>query len=369
MRKPRFESLHRWLLSLTLALGILFAPATALANMANPRQPGDPLGEPTGGLETVTIEHETLVIDLRPLSNDEPAAVDAVYDVRNDGSARTLDLEFIATGLIDRGAGVWLDRVPIKANASTAGQLPASWQPPKTTPGIGGGALDYGVRRNGTLGFDLDLTPGPHQIRVHYLARASAYSGDSPARYWQLGYVLAPARSWAHFGGLDVRVQVPSGWRAASNPALTRTGDDLDGTFRDVPADALALTVQAPFSPVPYADDAAPAALIVCLIVAIVLAVVAGRWLRRRGQSVGWTIALAFGIAVVSAVVVLVASAWNPSMSSVPDSQIAWTYDYGHGLVGLGLAALAFVATLVVAPLAAFVGSRRVNQKIGKARG
>ena len=340
-------------------------PATASANMANPRQPGDPLGEPTGGLESVTIEHETLVIDLRPLANDDPAAVDATYNVRNDGSARALNLEFIATGLVEKGSGVWLDNAPVKASVSTAGALPRSWQPPRTTPGIGGGVLDYGVRRNGTLAFDLSLTPGPHQIHVHYLARATAYSGDSPARYWQLGYVLAPARSWAHFGGLDVRVQVPPGWRAASDPSLTRKGDELDGSFNTIPSDALGLTVQAPFSPVPYADAMAPIAWIVCLLITIVLGIVTGRWLSRRRRSIVWTIPLAVVVAVVSAIVVVAVTAWNPSTAAVPDSQLAWTYDYGRGFVGLGTAVLAFVAALVVTPLAAFVGGLLAKRSSG----
>lgn len=366
VRRVAYQRFPGWLLSVALLLGVLFMPATASANMANPRQPGDPLGEPTGGLESVTIEHETLLIDLRPLADDDPAAVSATYNVRNDGSGRVLHLEFIATGLVEKGAGVWLDNQPVPADLSTAGALPASWQPPKTTPGIGGGTLGYGVRRNGTLTFDLTLTPGPHRILVHYLARATSYSGDSPARYWQLGYVLAPARSWAHFGGLDARVQVPPGWRAASDPALTRNGDELDGSFNNVPSDALALTVQAPFSPSPFADAVAPAAWIVCLAIAIGLGTVAGRWLSRRRRSVAWTIPLAIVVAVLSAIVVVAATDWNPSTSAVPDSQIAWTYDYGRGFVGVGVALLAFVATLVVTPLAAFVGGRKSKQVTGR---
>ncbi|MGH7862943.1 MAG: hypothetical protein ACREOS_11980, partial [Candidatus Dormibacteraceae bacterium] len=123
--------------------------------------------------------------------------------------------------------------------------------------------------------------------------------------------------------------------------------------------DALALTVQAPFSPVPYAGAIPLIALLICLIVVSILGIALGRWLRGHGRSLVWAIPLAIGLAVVSAIVVATASAWNPSTSPVPDSQLAWTYDYGRGSLGLFLAALAFLATPVVTPLAAFAASRK----------
>src|SRR5262249_38897238 len=38
-------------------------------------------------------------------------------------------------------------------------------------------------------------------------------------------------------------------WRAAATPELTRDGDTLSGHFSDVPADSIALTIQAPAGP------------------------------------------------------------------------------------------------------------------------
>ena len=55
--------------------------------------------------------------------------------------------------------------------------------------------------------------------------------------------MLAPARAWDGFGGLDVTVHLPACWAAASRPELARVGDELRGSFDAVPADALALTV------------------------------------------------------------------------------------------------------------------------------
>jgi uncharacterized iron-regulated membrane protein len=64
--------------------------------------------------------------------------------------------------------------------------------------------------------------------------------------YRQFAYILAPARSWAGFGGLDVTVHVPDDWSVASRPALQREGALLNGSFNDVPADAIALTLRPP---------------------------------------------------------------------------------------------------------------------------
>jgi hypothetical protein len=40
-----------------------------------------------------------------------------------------------------------------------------------------------------------------------------------------------------------VTVSLPACWLAASRPELTRSGDELRGTFDSLPADALAFTV------------------------------------------------------------------------------------------------------------------------------
>jgi hypothetical protein len=63
---------------------------------------------------------------------------------------------------------------------------------------------------------------------------------------WQLPYILAPAREWASFGGLDVTVYLPETWQAASKPSLEREDNVLRGSFAHVPADCLALAVRAP---------------------------------------------------------------------------------------------------------------------------
>lgn len=236
---------HRWG---GTVLVLALVPAVASGNIAAPWRSGQPVGEPAG-LRTVRIERETLILDLRPLSAGTSAVVEATYQLYNQGDTLTTDLVFVSGSLIGDQAGVWLDEQAVPHDREAKPALPPSWQPPRQTPGLGGGRdLDYRINspKELTLAFRVNLAPGPHTLRVKYDAKASAYSGSDPTRYWQLGYVLAPARDWGGFGQLDVKVLLSSGWAAASTPELTRQGDELVGSFTGIPADALALTVQAP---------------------------------------------------------------------------------------------------------------------------
>ncbi|HEV2861753.1 MAG TPA: hypothetical protein VGX48_12150 [Pyrinomonadaceae bacterium] len=236
-------------------------------------RPGARVAEPDGGgLSRVHILREALLIDLRPLRVGRPALVDATYRVRNDGEARDVELVFVAAGLAPRGeaggwvwrrrdwvreasveskaeSGVWLDGRPVPASESSGEVFAKAWETPPETPGFaerGGGPLPYKAEGEGaSINFRLSLAPGEHEIRVRYEARPSAYCDiNSDAVYWQLGYVLAPAREWASFGGLDAKVLFPAGWRVASSPEMRREGDALVASWDALPADSLAVTAQ-----------------------------------------------------------------------------------------------------------------------------
>jgi hypothetical protein len=261
----------------TFALGgllLLTAATVARANMAARQpesRPGDAPREPSGELKAMHIVRETLVIDLRPLKDRRPAVVEATYTVRNDGGARELELVFVAAAMqpgragaswVWRGrdwepdpqhaqgesGGVWLDGQTVAAlSDANAEGLPQAWSPPDRTPGLEPrqGGLPYKVLSEGTLTFRVTLAPGEHTIRVRYEARPGAYAdARSDAVYWQLGYVLAPAREWASFGGLEAKVLLPAGWRAAASPEMRREGDALVAKWDAIPADALAITAQ-----------------------------------------------------------------------------------------------------------------------------
>lgn len=303
---------------------VCFAPVPASANMANPVQTGDPVGEPSGDLQAIAIAEENLRLDLRPLAADQPALIDATYQVRNSAGTTSTDLLFVAPALVDSGAGVWLDGSALPFQRTRPAALPPSWQPPATTPGIAGADLPYQTPTAGALRFAIIVPPGVHQIRVHYSARATAYSDGSPTRYWQIGYVLAPARQWASFGQLAVSVDLPPGWLAASRPALTRGGDDLTGAFDGIPADALALTIQ---SPPPRIEQRGPQIAVGGFLAAILVGLLGGLTLRRAKRRTLWLLPIAVVVGTGWALSTLGA---ETMVGVVPDAQRAWTYGYGQ---------------------------------------
>ena len=227
-------------------------PLPVWANAGPPHVQGRLVGEPNG-LDGVVIKHERLSFDLRPLARGGPAHVKALYEIENRGEPRTVDLVFVSGPMDSDSAVVALDEQPIPAVRKKVDALPPDWRAPNSTPAIAGNeTLPY---QAGTVlempHFSVALSSGSHQLSVRYAAKPTSYStGTSPALYWQLAYILAPAREWAGFGGLDVRVQVPSGWRFASTLALTRSGDEFSGSFGELPADAIAMTAQARSMPI-----------------------------------------------------------------------------------------------------------------------
>lgn len=362
--------IHRISRALTLAALLLVAaaPGAAFANMANPYNAGDPVGEPFGQLKNIAIEHEALKIDARPLANDAPALVSATYDVRNDGAATNLDLQFVATALSNETArqkaqtGVQFDGQGVPVSVGSLATLPPSWKPPTTTPGLAGhDPLSYRTHSNRAINFTVTVPPGQHHIQVQYPATASSYSLDSPVRFWQLGYVLAPAKNWASFGKLDVEVDLPSGWSGATEPALTRQGDVLRGSFNGIPADSLALTFQAPV-PVTSTFNWLGIAFAAGLVLAVFLGVVAGRWLGRRGRSAWWALIPSAVGAVGWSFLLVVATALSDSPLTVPDGQAAWTYNYGLGFEMIALVFIALPLGLVVTLVSALL-ARRGSQR------
>ena len=357
-------------LSVSIAIALVAVPAAfAWANMAAPPDPvtlhnGSRLGEPAGALAGVAIEHESLDIDLRPLKLEEPARVEAAYRVRNDGPARTLDLLFVANGLA-QGFAVYVDGKPVNATPGTAGTLPASWRAPAATPAPEGApaAIPYEPRGEGTLAFRAALPAGRHEILVRYPAEASVYSRNDLTPVWQLGYVLAPARDWASFGTLDVRVRVPRGWRAGSSIPLQRRGNELTGSFRGVPADALALAVQRP------RPSTAPWLLLWLALSAALLAFFGwlarrmGLALGRRGRSSAWAFPAVVVMTVAWSVAVALGYSVIPSIMKWRVGRYAGEYalramSYGDAMFLLLLVPFMLLVGVIALQVAAFTGRK-----------
>ncbi|MET0650303.1 MAG: hypothetical protein ABW208_27155 [Pyrinomonadaceae bacterium] len=399
MHRVRLEAFNNRAAALAVAcLLLLSAAAGARANMAVRRpesRPGDAPREPAGGLKSVHILSETLVIDMRPLKGLRPAVVEANYRVRNDGETSRLLLVFVATARVsgegygpwvwsgtrwlqadkssgdDRGVdrGVWLDGQPVDVilkGESEHARLPEEWAPPGSTPSLepGGKPLPYEARGDDTIDYNVTLSPGDHTLRVRYVALPGAYANaSSDAIYWQLGYVLSPAREWAGFGGLDVKVLLPSGWHAAARPEMRREGDALVAHWDALPADTLAVTAQTDEQTV-YDPELFWKALLILGGLFTAPAAFAGwklgAWLGRRGRTSAWGLLVSpLVVGLLYALSYVVASAL--SAPRAPE-QAAFNQIGNYNLI---LTFLIFVAVVswhfLVTQAATYVSRRRTK--------
>lgn len=370
---------------------LLSAAAGARANMAvrQPEsRPGDAPREPAGGLKSVRILSETLVLDMRPLKQLRPAVVEATYVVSNEADEHSLELVFVAASMRPGAAwawngrewsplagqpeserGVWLDGRPVDARAvADEAGLPNVWAPPSTTPGLmpGQGELPFKSGGDGTLTFRVTLAPGRHELRVRYEARPGAYAdARSDAVYWQLGYVLSPAREWAGFGGLDAKVLLPAGWRAAARPEMRREGDALVAHWDALPADTLAVTAQTDEKTVYDAERFWQALLILGGLFTAPAAFAGwklGAWLGRRERTSAWGLL----VSPLVALLLYALSYFIASALSAPRApeQTAFNQIGDYNLI---LTFLIFVAVTAlhffVAQLATYISRNRTKVK------
>ena len=339
------------------------------ANAAPPYMPGEVVGEPNVGLANIRIEREVLTFDLRPLVDGQSVPVTATYELNNQGTAAAIDLVFVAASIDDSASGVWLDGHPVPAerpDPGTGAPPAGEWDAPRDTPALDGGRpLYYETRTPGSIFFTIDLPPGRHDMEVRYFAAPGAHQGDI-ARYWQLGYVLAPAREWGGFGSLEVAVQLPPNWSFAAEPALTRNGDSAHGSFAGIPADSIAMTAQ---MPIPVArPNYAPAIVLLALgLAGVLLAGWLGSRRGRRGLPASGLIGVSITWALLSALAYVAAAIFAKPAIDIPASQETWGYS-GIGdplaeivnlfMAFIGITAVVTLLFLLVASIAARRASR-----------
>lgn len=242
--------LQGWFCLLT-ACGLLMLPDLVQANVGPPSSGGQVVAEPVG-IQEIEIRWEVLQIDLRPLAENKLAIVSAEYQLENHGPEKSLNLLFASGSAEVSQLTVSLNEQSIPVRPAPDTPLPESWQPPKETPGLHGDPpisyLDYGSRPAIPHAMTVVIPEGSHRLRVQYRAEAAVHRFGRPTLYHQFAYILAPARVWSRFGGMDVTIQLPEGWNFACNLPLQRTDDVFAGSFSEVPADAIALTTQAAVS-------------------------------------------------------------------------------------------------------------------------
>lgn len=353
-----------------VALMALVTPASVWANSGPPWVPGDVVGEPSGGLANIHIEREELAFDLRPLATGDDVNVTATYHVRNDGAAAQVDLVFVAAALADGASGVSLDglAVPVRTDQDASDYSPpdGTWQPSGTTPGIDGPPINYVTLDPGALLFTLSIPAGRHTISVDYAASPSRYSGHSPARYWQLGYVLAPARQWASFGTLDVTIQLPPEWSFAASPALERAGDLAHGTFDGIPADSIGMTTQMPVS-APQENYAPAIVTGAGVVLGLLIAAYGGAWLARRGRRARVLLPVSIVWSGLTAAAALAVRAGTNQDASIPAVQ--QSSNYGYGSLNAVIEAMVMVLALIVVVCVLIVAMQTIAAVSARLRG
>jgi hypothetical protein len=350
----------------TLRSGLLIVltfASTAMPAFANagPISVGGQIVAEPIAIKNISITRETLTIDLRPIVENNPVLVEAVYQLNNTGNAARHQLLFASGTNGDNQFVITLDDT-VLTSETTAAPLPPEWKPPLVTPKISGSEdLEYGAglfRNSTSIVFTAEIAPGLHTLKVCYHAPAGMNLSGNPLVYHQFAYVLAPAKSWEHFGGLDVAIRFPEGWSIACTPEMARDGDILRGSFKDIPADAIAITLQAPTPPEyeRYKQISKGLLIAVVLIGPMICAVMSFRFGRRaeRAASVGLT-AVASGI--VSAAVVAVAG-WTAVYGIeqlLPTDQIA-RYGYDELFAVIGIIFLTFAVWILSTALAVVIG-------------
>ena len=339
------------------AATILTAGA-AMADAASPLAPGDPVGAPSGAVRNVFIEHEDLTMDLSSMnvayvSGAAPhAAVVATYSLRNDGAAAGIDLVFVTASQDVSSVQVALDGQAVVAKQGPLGPVPGTWMPPTGTPGLHGGPdVPYGVDRPAGLTFRIDLGAGRHTMTTSYRAVPTMFSGDALAyepHYWQLAFVLSPARQWEGFGDLALTVRVPSGWPASVRPVLTRRGDELSGHFSGIPADSIGVTTRFPIPP-----DATRNPWIAGLAVAAIVSLLAGLLLALPRW---WP--LLVGVAPFAAFVpaFMISTAVQMRHDAIPLGQGSWSGAKGVPFDAFWWGLVACFAGVIVGQVALGVG-------------
>jgi hypothetical protein len=346
--------MHR-LIFVALAIAVT---SPAHANVGQRVFEGTRTAEPAG-LREIAIEREELTFDLRPLADRGLPQVAATYHLDNrSGTTVKAPLVFV-TGVrsvdgfrvIFDGAQLGTDGLPMPLTSEQNAALPAAWRPPETTPGLDGdGPVDYAVEDSTSLAFSLEIPPGRHRLAVSYLADPQmSRSENGGTLLWQLGYVLAPARDWGGFGGLELSIQVPEGWRAAVSPDVPRTGDVFRARFATLPGETIGITLQAPTGLLhDVLQVVLPLLVVVVFVGGMIVLYKVGRSRGRRVDKLSpiWPTALAGTLVWALAIAFVGGLAVTRAEVALPEGQSAM---YGYGGMFGGL--LTVLGTLIAIPI------------------
>ncbi|MBI5487697.1 MAG: hypothetical protein HY905_10220 [Deltaproteobacteria bacterium] len=347
----------------------------ASANFA-PQDFGDPAGEPAVAewAADVSVEHEWLRIDLRPLEDEEDARVEVRYRVRVSHEVPFAEMVFASPG-VEKGA-VTLDGRTV--GSTSVWRVYDTWRlTGEPMPTIDGGQHPFhvgarfsvpnresgGSGSTGALHFTARLTAGVHELAVEYRVSPMDYQGVGFFPQQDVVYLLSPARSWAGFGRLDVVVELPEDWDAVSVPALARRGDTLVGEFDGIPRDELLVGTRRPAPWWAFLVAGFP-----WFIAALGLGsgfwggLRSGRQLAIGRFAARWVVVTLLAVAAPLLGIATFAVALGGTMLGSFIATPGWMAVYGGGMLSQGVVAvpLAVVACALVGGTLGFLRGRRL---------
>jgi hypothetical protein len=298
--------------------------APAYANGGPPRYVGDEGGTLLlGKSDQVHVQSERLTF---AFTEDElqRAEVTAAYVMENRGAAFT-DQEVLfvvkVTGMPERGMAITYKGQPLTVHELPPGTVTpeerAAWgDAPKWLDPVTGEHVDAGTAFGGTgyrfFRFALSMAGGEVgelTVKYNHMAGFDKLPYSYPVYHYQ--YLLSPARAWASFGPLTIRVERLSPKTAyfANNLGLTYADGAYEARFDGLPQENLSFAVMSKRGII-FGMTRREPYLLIAAIVAVTLSVLIGRGMgsltgRDRSRIRGVILAFLAGL-VLSGVGALV---------------------------------------------------------------
>jgi hypothetical protein len=342
----------------------------ASANSAPPRWFGD-----TGGLvfpgstDTIAVVREELRFDLT--DDLGSAQVTARYDLGNQGGdLKEFPVIFVlqdANGHREEPPVVTLNGKPVasallsteKLTAEQQDLMAKAWsasdQVVDPVTGERYSTKDFfGKPEVQYTQFALDLTGGAAgMLEVSYRHHPASDKNRSIHPIYHYQYLLLPAKGWAAFGPLELRVKAPAPDQAyfASTLPMQYQDGEYRASFSGLPDQNLAFSLMSRKGIIAGWTEPGPyfwLAFVLVLLLSVPVGIALGWW-PGAIRSRGWAIAagVAAGMVLGSMIDMLLAFLVIAASPALSDQS------YGLAFVGVGQGALAMIITTVAAGITA----------------
>ncbi len=219
----------------------------------------------------VVVEKEDLFIDARELVNKNKVLIKATYYLKSLKNIRNLRLIFYSSSKFkNTDFKVTFDNGNLKWK-TVYGRLPLKWYP-----------MNYFTKlrekRRADIRTDIKhaqfqlhlIKKGRHVLRVSYSAPANEdVTRLKIKKGWEIIYILEPAKHFAGFKKLNVKVLIPENWNFKSNVDFKRKKNSLLVNFNELIKPSITVTLWTNKGVVFYQILYYSSAVLVFLIIAV----------------------------------------------------------------------------------------------------